>query len=125
MAFLSELDSEVIHNEDEDYWAPGVPPEAGCDYALVVSVFTQSGGEEVVGQFSGLFEAVDAFVDLEVNPVAVRKSGEVIFITKFLRDVGKFDPDIFWLVKRRAEVEVFHVKAGKACIWRGDDTVDE
>ncbi len=72
VVFLSELDAEVIHDEDEDYWAPGVWPEAGCDCTLVVSVFTQSGGEEVVGQFFGLFEAVDAlFVYLEVNPVTV------------------------------------------------------
>ena len=92
---------------------------------MVVSVFTKSGGEEVVGQFSGLFEAVEAFVDLEVNPVAVCKSGEVIFINEFLRDVGKFDPDVFRSAKRRAEVEVFYVEAGKACIWHGDDAVDE
>ena len=72
-----------------------------------------------------MFEAVDTFVDLKVDPSNVSKSGEVIFINKFLRDVGKFDSDIFWLVERCAKVEVFDVKAGKAGIWCGYDAVDE
>ena len=42
-----------------------------------------------------------------------------------MRDVGKFYSDIFWSVKGRAEVEVFYIKAGKACVWCGDDAVDE
>ena len=39
MAFLSVLDAKVIHDEDEDEWAPGVSPEARGDSALVVPVF--------------------------------------------------------------------------------------
>ena len=50
---------------------------------------------------------------------------QVIFVNEFLWDVGKFDSDIFRVVKGRAEVEVFYIKAGEACIWCGDDTVDE
>ncbi len=40
MVFLGVLDAKVIHDEDKDQWAPGVSPEAGCDSALVVSVFS-------------------------------------------------------------------------------------
>ena len=72
-----------------------------------------------------MFEAVDAFVDFEVDPPPVSKSGDVVFVYEFLRDVGKFDSDIFGSVQRRAEVEIFDVKAGKAGVWRGDDAVNE
>ena len=72
-----------------------------------------------------MLEAVDAFVDFEVNPPTVCEACEVVFVDEFLRDVGKFDSDIFWSVERCAKVEVFDVEAGKAGVWRGDDAVNE
>ena len=72
-----------------------------------------------------MFEAINAFVYLEADPSKVVEACGVIFIHKFLRGVRELDPDIFWVVERHPEVEVFDVKAGEACIWCGDDAVDE
>ena len=71
-----------------------------------------------------MFKAVHTFVDFKVDPPTVGEVGQVVFIDKFLRDVGKFDSDIFRAVKGRAEIEVFYVKAGKACILYGYEAVD-
>ncbi len=71
-----------------------------------------------------MFKVVQAFVDFKVDPPTVGEAGQVIFIDEFLRDVGKFDSDIFWAVEGRGKIEVFYVEAGEACIWCGDDTVD-
>ena len=52
MAFISVFDAKVINNEDKDKQMPVVVPEARRDCAFVVSVFSESCGEEVIGQFS-------------------------------------------------------------------------
>jgi hypothetical protein len=71
VAFVCVLEAEVVNDEDKDEWSPIVAPESRCDGTLVVTVFGKSRGEEVVGKFTGLLEAVDAFVDFEVNPPTV------------------------------------------------------
>jgi hypothetical protein len=50
VAFICVLDAEVVNDEDKDKWTPVVVPEAGHDCALVVTVFSKSRGEKVVGQ---------------------------------------------------------------------------
>jgi hypothetical protein len=52
VAFISILEAEVINDEDKDQWMPVVVPEAGRDGALLVSMFCESRGEKVVGQFT-------------------------------------------------------------------------
>ncbi len=40
---------------------------------------------------------------------------EVVFISKFLGDVGQLDASIFWSVQRPTEVEVLEIEACKSC----------
>ena len=64
-----------------------------------------------------MFEAVDAFVDFEVNPTMMCEGSKVVFVNKFLWDVAEFDPDVFGAVQWRAQVEIGNVEAGKFPVW--------
>jgi hypothetical protein len=73
MLALVVLDAEVIDYEDKHDRPPFMTPKAGGSSALVGSVHFQALGEQVIGQFSGLFEAIDAFGDFKVDVAIVRK----------------------------------------------------
>ena len=79
--------------------------------------------EYVIGQFVGLFETVDPFSDLKVNPTIVSKLGQVVFVGEFSRNVHKVDGIVFRSIKRCAKVEVGNVKRGKMHICGGQDIV--
>jgi hypothetical protein len=110
-----ELDAKVIHDEDKKDRTPLMAPQAGCDEALVVAI--------VVGEFPGLFQAVNAFVNLEIYPSVVGEGVEVVFIEKLLRYVGNFEADVFGSVEGCTQVEVGDVKAGKSPIRSRKNTV--
>ena len=124
VAFVCVLEAEVVNDEDKDEWSPIVAPESRCDGTLVVTVFGKSRGEEVIGELSGLLEAVDAFVNFEVDPTIVCVFGEVVLVDEFLWDIGESDADVFRMVERRAEIEVGDVKATHACLGGGEDIVE-
>ena len=91
---------------------------AGRDEALVVvAMCGEAFGEQVVGEFPSLFEAVDDFVYFEVHPSMMCEGIEVVFVHKLLGGVTDFDPDVFGLVQWCAQVEVGDVKAGKFSAW--------
>jgi hypothetical protein len=79
--------------------------------------------EQVICKFACLFETIDTFIDLKVNPTIVNKLGEVVFIDKFSRDVINFDAYVFQPIKRCAKVEVGDVETGKACVCGGQDII--
>ena len=62
VASVNILDAKVVHNKDKYDGPPFVTPEARCSGTLVVAVGRESFGEEVIGQFASLLEAIDAFV---------------------------------------------------------------
>jgi hypothetical protein len=72
--------------------------------------------EQVIGKFASMFETIDTFVNLKINPTIMSKLCEVVFIDKFGRNVINFDAYIFWSIKRCAKVEVGDIKQGKVCI---------
>jgi len=110
---LSDIfNAEVINDEYEEDWTPFVPPEAGCGRTLEVSMPFKSLGEEIISQFAGLFEAVDAFCDFEVHPPFMNVFCEVIFVDDLLWNDRELNADVFRMVKWTAEVEVFYVECG-------------
>ena len=111
VVFVGVLNAEVVEDQDEDERSPVVSPEAGHNCTLVGSMFGETGGQQVIGKFAGFLEAVDTFIHFEVDPFTVGISRDVVFINKFLRDVGEFDLDVFWAVKWQANVETFYVNA--------------
>ena len=56
--------------------------------------------ELVVGKASGLWESVNSLSGLRVYPTMGGKVGEIVFIYKFLGDVGESDLSIFGTFKR-------------------------
>ena len=83
---------------------------------MVVAVFVEAFGEEVVGELARLGKAVDTFANFEIDPSTAGFVGEFVFLDKFIRNIGKADAHIFVAVERVVQVEVADVKTGKACI---------
>ena len=108
MAAVNILDAKVVHNKDKDDGPPLVMPQARGSGTLVIAMGRKSFGEKVVGQFASLLEAIDAFCDLEVNPVIEGILGEIVLIDEFLWDVRYVDADIFWTIEKCAQIS-----------WRG------
>jgi hypothetical protein len=63
-----------------------------------------------------MFETVDPFSDLKVDPTVMSKLGQVVFVGEFSRNVRKFDAYVFQSIERCADVEVGDIKRGKVCI---------
>ena len=61
---------------------------------------------------------------MKVNPTITIVFGEVVFIDKFLGNVGKFDSGVIWAVGMSFEVKIGYVKAGKLGAWTQQDTVE-
>ena len=73
MVLFAELNAKIVHDEDEHNGAPFVSPEAQSSGHLEVSVGAKAVSEEVIGKFTGLFEAIDSFSDFELDPAIVGK----------------------------------------------------
>ncbi len=71
MLLFTEFSAKVINDEDEHDRVPLVVPEAWSHGCLEVSVQAEAFGEKIVGEFAGLFEAVDGFGDFKVYPTIV------------------------------------------------------
>ena len=125
MALVHELDAKVVNNEDEDNRAPLVSPQARGGVALVVAVFVQSLGGEVVCKFTHLLKAVDSLDYFEVDPAVVCEGGEVVFIDEFLRDDSELNAYILGSIEGRAQIKVGCIKAGKFGLLCGQDAVEE
>ena len=75
-------------------------PESRCGGSLLVAVFVEAFGEEVVGELVSLGKAIDTFVNLEVYPAITGFVVEVVFLEKFTGDIGKADTHIVIAVER-------------------------
>ncbi len=112
MSLSHIFNPKIVDDEDKHDRLPLVAPEARHCGTLVIPMAGKAFGEEVVGQFAGLWQAVDAFSDFEVDPVVVvYNCRKVVLISEFCRDVSQLDVGIFWSVQRRAKVEVLEIKA--------------
>ena len=87
VAAVNILDAKVVHNKDKDDGPPLVTPQARGSGTLVIAMGRESFGEEVIGQFASLLEAIDAFRDLEVDPVVEGILREIVLTDEFLWDV--------------------------------------
>ena len=78
----------IIYNEYKDDGSPFVVPEAGCGGTLIVAMLGQMLSEEIIGQFTSLFQPINPFCDLEVHPIIEDILGEVVLINELLGDLG-------------------------------------
>ena len=72
-----------------------------------------------------MFEAIYAFLDLEVYPSVVGKGGEIIFVDEFLWYDGELYLYVFMSVQGSAEIEVGYIETGKLRVRRRECAVDE
>ena len=80
--------------------------------------------EEVVRNLARLRKAVGTFANFEIDPAITGFVGDVLFMEKFIKNIGKADERIFVAAERGVQVEVSDVKTGKACITKRDETVE-
>ena len=62
MVVSSVLDAKVIDNEDKHDRMPCMAPETWHSGALVVPMTGQTSGQQIVGKFSCLLEAIHALL---------------------------------------------------------------
>ena len=70
-------------------------------------------------------KAVNAALNIEVNPTVAGVFEEVVFLCEFVGNVAEFDSDVLWTVKRGVKVEVADVEGGKLCAGTREDAVEE
>ena len=92
---------------------------------MVVSVFVEACVGEVFVELARLGKAVDTFANFEIDPSIAVFFSEVVFLYKFIRNIGEADVRIFVAVEMVFQVEVADVKTGKACITARDDAVED
>ena len=80
---------------------------------MVVASLVETCFEEFFHEHSGLGKAVNAALNIKVDPAVAGVFKEVVFLYKFVRDVAEFDLDVLAAVERGIEVEVADVEGGK------------
>ena len=66
--FSYVFNDKVIINEGEYKSLPLVNPESRCCGILLVAVFVEACGKEIVGELASLGEAIDTFANFEIDP---------------------------------------------------------
>ena len=88
VVFSNVLNAVFIDNEGKYDRSPLVNPEARCGGSLVLSGFVEACGEELVGKISRLGKDADTSTNLEIDPAIAGFVGEVIFMEKFIKNIG-------------------------------------
>ena len=63
-------------------------PEVRCGGSLVVAVFLEACGKEVVCKLESLGKAIYTFANLELDLSMSGFVGEVVFLDKFIGNIG-------------------------------------
>jgi len=77
----------------------------------------------VIGELTGLGEAVDTFPDCKVHPTI--RLVKVVLGDELLWDFGQLDADIFVAVEGTIKIQVFNVKDCKFCSAAQQDAIKE
>ena len=91
---------------------------------MVVSVFVEACVGEVFVELARLGKAVDTFANFEIDPSIAVFFSEVVFLYKFIRNIGWADALIFIEVERGVQLKVANVETGEAYITEIYDTVE-
>ena len=87
MALTNRLDAKVVNNDDKLEWAPLVAQEARGDGGFIVAMFFKAHAKEIIGKFSRLGKAIEAFTDLKIDPTITDVFGGVVFLNEILRNI--------------------------------------
>ena len=82
------LYTKVLNDEDKEDGALFVVPKARGGGILIVLRCVEASFEELVGNHTRLGYAIYAFADIEVYPDIMDILEHIIFLDKFIQDVG-------------------------------------
>jgi hypothetical protein len=80
---LNILLPKVINDETESDGMPFVAPEAWGGFGFVISCCKKAESEEVIGKNAGLWKAITALANFEVDPTVTLASLKVVFLNEF------------------------------------------
>ena len=123
--FANIFNAKIIDSQTEHDGAPFVNPKAGGGGSFIVSFVIQPLAEEVISKFTGLGQSIGTFADAKVCPTITCIGGEVVFSYELIGDVLEVNVGIIGMIEGCAQVKVLDVKAHKACIFVGQDAINE
>ena len=103
------LDPKVVNNEGENDGLGGVLPESRSYGNRGEPKMGKMIFDPVVGDAAGLFEAMRAFSDPEVNLVVRTECAEVVLVDYFVRDAGQCEFHVLVAVHGGAIVEILDI----------------
>ena len=124
MAFADILYSKIINYQDELDRTPLVTPETWSGGGMIVTSGVQTLFEETVSEDSGLGQAVNAATNFEINPAVVCEGEKIIFVDELIRNIGELNADVFGMIERSCEIEVFDIETSEFCTGTRENAVD-
>ena len=99
--------SKIVDNKAENNAMPDVAPETWSVLALVIAFGGEVFFEELVGKDAGLGQAVNPFLDFNIDPsFFLDHVAEVVFYGDLFRDDAKAEAQVLWLGHRSIEVKI-------------------
>ena len=118
--------SKIVDDETENYVLCVVAPEAGSQRAWVVAVGREELDKFVVCKASGLWQAIHAAADFDVDEFVVDERGQIVLLDDVVgQHPQQWNSHVFVTQHGRSEVEIFEVGSKKFCVGRGEGAVEE
>ncbi len=70
-------------------------------------------------------KTIASLANFEVDPTALIRTGEIVFLNDLRRNVRDLDADVFRVGHGSVEVEFFKVNGAEPCTLPGDDAVKQ
>lgn len=119
------LNAKVVNNQREGDGTSLVFEETGCVFRLVVARGREMFDEPIVGNFAGLWEAIHAFTNLDVNVAIVDFVREVVLVHDCFGYEVDWDAHVLVLCHGSFEVEVLDVGSEELGVWGRKNAVKE
>ena len=110
IGFRKEFHTKIVHTEGEGGRTGAMAPQTGSEGHGFVSMLVQVLDELLEGNDTGLFQAIYAFANFEVDVTILFNNEFWILVEDLLGSHGCEDAQILVVLKRGAKVEAFNVK---------------
>ena len=95
------FNTKIINNQRESEWTGVVLPKAWRDRDRGITEGRKELGQAIVGDFSGLREAIHAFANFNLDIVIVNEVSEFVFFKNSIRDAPDWDAHVLVIVYGR------------------------
>ena len=69
-------------------------------------------------------KSVTSLANFKVDPAISISAQEIVFLDEFVRDIRELDANIFWIMHRSVQIEVFKINGAEPSSFPGEDTVE-